>query len=148
MAIEKSAGAVVYRITDAGELSYLLLQPAPGKPWGFPKGKIDAGESEQQAARREIAEEAGLSQVDLDPEFRRLVHYTYHRGRLLVKKDVVYFLARVTTSEIRISWEHVAFCWASYDEAMTQVVYENAHETLRDAHAYLVQQLQSSIREA
>jgi 8-oxo-dGTP pyrophosphatase MutT (NUDIX family) len=137
MAVEKSAGAVVYRKTEDGKVMYLLLQPAPGKPWGFPKGKIDAGETERQAAVREISEEAGLPPVTLDPTFRHVVHYTYRRGRQMVKKDVVYFLARTDTAEIRISWEHVAFRWAALADALTLVAYDNARDTLRAADAFL-----------
>ncbi len=137
MAVEKSAGAVIYRVTEDGSLMYLLLQPAPGKPWGFPKGKLDAGENERQAAVREISEEAGLPAVQLDPHFRHAVHYTYRRGRQLIKKDVTYFLARAHTADVRISWEHVAFRWATLDDALTLVAYDNARDTLHAADAFL-----------
>lgn len=137
MAIEKSAGAVIYRVTEDGNLLFLLLQPATGKPWGFPKGKLNPGESEEESARREIAEEAGLREIDLDPKFRHVVHYTYRRGRTLIKKEVVYFLARAATPEVCLSWEHIAFCWVSFDEALRLVVFENARETLRKVKKFL-----------
>ena len=137
MAKERSAGAVVYRITEDGSLLYLLLQPAEGKPWGFPKGKLDAGESDEVAARREIGEEAGLLDLAFDRGFRHVVHYVYHRGRAMIKKDVVYFLARAHTAHIRISWEHVKFRWSTLEDAMQLLVYESAQETLRLADAYL-----------
>lgn len=129
---------MIYRVTEEGNLLYLLLQAAPGKPWGFPKGKIDAGETDEMAARREISEEAGLPLVEFDADFQHIVHYVYRRGRSLVNKDVVYFLARTTTADINISWEHVAFRWATMADAMTLVYYENARETLRKAHEHLV----------
>jgi 8-oxo-dGTP pyrophosphatase MutT (NUDIX family) len=139
MAREKSAGAVVYRVTEDGNLLYLLLQPAPGKPWGFPKGKLDKGETEEQAARREISEEAGLPAVEFETNFRHVVHYTYRRGRSVVRKDVIYFLAQTMTAEVRISWEHSAYRWATVEDALDLVVYENAQEVLRQAHEHLLQ---------
>lgn len=138
---EKSAGAVVYRITEDGHIVYLLLQATAGKPWGFPKGKINAGETEEAAARREITEEAGLEQVTFDPDFRRIVHYTYRRGRALVKKDVTYFLARVETSEVHLSWEHVAYQWAPFTEALEYAHYENARDLIRIAHRHIQEHL-------
>ncbi|MHB9131076.1 MAG: bis(5'-nucleosyl)-tetraphosphatase [Armatimonadota bacterium] len=141
MAVEKSAGAVVYRVATDGTVLYLLLQASPGKPWGFPKGKIDTGESEEESARREIAEEAGLDSLDIDADFRHVVHYTYRRGRSLVRKEVVYFLTRAHTENIRISWEHVAYRWATLNEALELVVFESARVALRKAYAHLQQHL-------
>ena len=137
MITEKSAGAVVYRNVGDGARLYLLLQPAPGKPWGFPKGKLDPGETDAEAARREIAEEAGLTELTVDPDFRHVVHYFYHRGRVTVKKDVVYFLARVDTDEIHISWEHVAYRWVALEDAWDLVSFENTRDTLRKADDHL-----------
>lgn len=134
---EKSAGAVIYRVSEDGTVMYLLLQAVAGKPWGFPKGKLDRGETEDQAARREIAEESGLTQVTFDPLFRFVVQYTYRIARALVKKEVVYFLASVNTSEIHLSWEHVAYMWAPLEEAIELVHFENARELLLAAHTHL-----------
>lgn len=89
------------------------------------------------AARREIAEEAGLRHIEIDPDFRHVVHYLYRRGRTLVNKDVVYFLARARSARVQISWEHVAFRWATLEEAISLIYYENARETLQDAHQHL-----------
>jgi len=140
MATEKSAGAVVYRLTEDHTLLFLLLQAAPGKPWGFPKGKLDPGETEENAALREIEEETSLNQLVLDEDFRLAIHYNYRRGRKLVKKEVIYFLARAETAEVHISWEHVAFRWASLKEAFELVAYENARDTLRKACTHLIEQ--------
>jgi 8-oxo-dGTP pyrophosphatase MutT (NUDIX family) len=137
MVTERSAGAVVYRKTAEGTLCFLLLQPAHRKPWGFPKGRLDDGENEEQAARREIREESGLTDIDLDIEFHHIIHYSYLRGMITVKKTVTYFLALAHTDLVQISWEHVAYCWATYEEAMALVVFENSRNTLRKAAAYL-----------
>ena len=139
MVKEQSAGAIVYRITEDGNIVYLLLQATAGKPWGFPKGKLNAGETDEAAARREIAEEAGLERLTFDDDFRRVVHYHYRRGRALVRKEVIYFLTRAESPEVHLSWEHVAYQWAPRDEALELVHYENARELLRKAHLHLEQ---------
>jgi 8-oxo-dGTP diphosphatase len=56
--------------------------------WTFPKGKLEQGESWQEAARRELEEEAGL-QVELGDEIGR-TRYRDAQGRA---KEVRYFLA-------------------------------------------------------
>ena len=137
MATERSAGAVVYRITAEGEVRFLLLQSAHGKPWGFPKGKLDAGENEVQAACREIAEESGLTAIELDPDFHVIIHYNYRRGHATIKKTVTYFVALAHTDTVRLSWEHVAYRWATFKEAIGLVNYENARNTLRKACEHL-----------
>lgn len=42
--------------------------------WDMPKGKIDRGETPEQAALREVGEETGLTELQLGP----LVGYTWH----------------------------------------------------------------------
>ena len=65
--VEVSCGAVVYTRRN-GQLLFLLIQSLKGI-WGFPKGHMEAGETETQTALREVLEETGV-QVRLMPEFR------------------------------------------------------------------------------
>ena len=55
-----SAGGII--INKEGEI---VLVEQHGNSWSFPKGGIEAGESELDAAVREIYEETGLKNVDL-----------------------------------------------------------------------------------
>jgi 8-oxo-dGTP pyrophosphatase MutT (NUDIX family) len=126
---------VIYRLTEDGTVLFLLLQPAPGKPWGFPKGKLDRGETDEQAARREVREETGLCDLTFDPAFRHAIHYHFRRGHGVVRKEVSYYLARADADTVRISSEHVAYRWATYRDARELVVFDNARDTLHDAYA-------------
>jgi 8-oxo-dGTP pyrophosphatase MutT (NUDIX family) len=53
------AGAVVFRGND-DQVRYLVVSSSDGANWVLPKGHIDAGESAEIAALRELAEEAGV----------------------------------------------------------------------------------------
>ena len=53
----RSAGGVLARREADGSLSVLLGRRGP--LWRLPKGKLEPGESDEQAAVREIAEETG-----------------------------------------------------------------------------------------
>jgi predicted NUDIX family NTP pyrophosphohydrolase len=63
-----SAGTLLYRRGGA-ELAVLLVHASgwynKKAPWGIPKGLIDAGESAEQAARRETSEETGVTATTL-----------------------------------------------------------------------------------
>lgn len=128
--VEKSAGAVVFY--RGAEIEYLLIRSTY---WEFPKGLIDAKESEGDAARREVLEETGLD-VEFVGEFRKTVQYFYRRKQngALVKKYVVYFLGEAKTRDVRFSWEHQEAQWLPYAQALEMLPYENAREILRQAH--------------
>jgi 8-oxo-dGTP pyrophosphatase MutT (NUDIX family) len=59
---------------------------------GLPKGHLDAGETEQQAATREVREETGV-QAELVRELGE-VRYWYNRDGRPVPKSVVFYLFR------------------------------------------------------
>ena len=57
---EKSCGVLVLRQQE-DELYVVLLRHRFGGHWSFPKGHVEAGESERQTALREVREETGLT---------------------------------------------------------------------------------------
>ena len=63
--------------------------------WDMPKGKIDAGETPEQAAKREVQEETGLENVQLG----KFLGHTYHtyslKGQRVLKKT--WWYAMTTT---------------------------------------------------
>jgi len=65
-----SAGALLYRHRD-GVLEVLLVHPSGAynkkSPYSIPKGLLDPGEDAEQAARREVLEETGVSCGELVP---------------------------------------------------------------------------------
>lgn len=69
--VTESAGGVVLN-----EQGLVLVVSQHGTSWSLPKGHIDPGEDKLAAARREIYEESGISQVDL---MRELGSYERYR---------------------------------------------------------------------
>jgi 8-oxo-dGTP pyrophosphatase MutT (NUDIX family) len=129
---ERSSGFVVYRIEN-GEPVFLLLKSAGDQLWGLAKGKVDPGETDEQAARRELAEEAGMTDFEVRDGFERTVRYNFRRAGKTVEKTVRYFLASVQTGDVRISREHSAFGWFSLEQAREKVVFPNLRQVLEDA---------------
>lgn len=128
---EKSAGAVVFHRGD--ELDYLLIFSTY---WEFPKGLVEAGESETEAAVREVREETGL-EVRLVSGFRHEINYWYRREVSLVKKQVVYLLGEAPNREVTLSHEHREAKWLPFAAARAELVYENARAILDEADDYL-----------
>jgi 8-oxo-dGTP diphosphatase len=81
MAEVRAAGGVVIR-----DGRVLLVHRARYGDWSLPKGKLDPGESWEDAALREVEEETGL-RCELGGEVGR-THYFDSRGR---SKEVRYF---------------------------------------------------------
>ena len=133
MVDERSAGAVVFIANPEPE--YLLLHYTAGH-WDFPKGNIEAGETEKQAAVREIREETGITDVEFIEGFRHIISYRYRKGKRLVNKEVVLFLGVTKTRDVTISHEHIGFAWKSYDGAMQQLTFKNAKNLLTAARQF------------
>ena len=98
---EKSSGGIVYR-KNGGKIEVLLLKWLNSKKeeiYVIPKGHIEAGEVAKDTAVREISEEAGLPQKDLEViKFITKLNYTFTAGHLkdnpLIDKDVYLFLVK------------------------------------------------------
>jgi 8-oxo-dGTP pyrophosphatase MutT (NUDIX family) len=80
--------------------------------WDMPKGKIDPGETPEQAAIREVQEETGLQQLTLG----RLIHESWHtytqKGERILKRTYWYHMETTDTQVVpqteedieRIEW--------------------------------------------
>lgn len=128
---EFSAGAVVYR-SERGVPKYLVLHYAAGH-WDFPKGKIEEGETEKQAALREIFEETGIRVNGFGPGFSRAVRYFFTRGGKKVFKRAIFFVAETSSKRVRLSDEHVGFAWLGLKAAEKRLTYGNARKVLEAA---------------
>lgn len=131
---EVSSGGVVFRRFADGP-KYLLILDGHGN-WGFPKGHEEAGESAEQAARREIQEETGLTALTLHAALPAL-GWTFRSGRTPVRKRCNYFLFECAVGETCPQRdEGITRCvWFSYQDATQNLTFANASELLEEAAA-------------
>ena len=83
----RAAGGVVRRRSKNGRADYALVHRPSYDDWSLPKGKLDPGETDEEAAQREVEEETGVRArllTELSP-----TRYPDRKGRM---KQVRYWL--------------------------------------------------------
>lgn len=129
---EFSAGVIVYYtevINDQKVRIYLLLNYRRGY-WDFAKGKLEKGETNLQAAVRELKEETGLKAHIFDGFEQSLTYMFKDPNGELVQKTVTYFVGKSSTKEITLSTEHLSSKWLPLKEAMQELTYTNSQQML------------------
>jgi 8-oxo-dGTP diphosphatase len=119
--IVRAAGGVVVR---DGEV--LLVHRPKYDDWTFPKGKADEGESDEDAALREVEEETGLH-CSLGRELPTTA-YTDSRGR---PKVVRYWLMYPTGGWFETTPEVDGIAWLSLEAAAERLSYDRDLTVLR-----------------
>lgn len=137
MEIKRSCGAVVFT-RDSGTYKYVIIRSVEGF-CGFPKGHVEAGETDQQTALREIREETGLEVTLLDGFVTTDEHPHIREGRPPVMKQMIYFLGEFTGQAPRPQETEVSeILLLTYEEAMAAFEYESTKRILTEAHEFLM----------
>lgn len=111
---QKSCGAVVFKRGNGG-LKILCLFQRRSQTYSVPKGHMEAFETEEQTAKREIKEEIGIS-VGFVPDFKETIRYNIPNGK---QKTVVLFLAE-STQQLKIDSREIEnHLWLTPEEAKT-----------------------------
>ena len=135
MITEHSCGAVVFTRV-AGAIRYVIIRSHEGI-CGFPKGHIEAGESEEACALREIREETGLT-VSLVGGFRTETSHPFKKNGEERIKHVVFFLAEYEGQELHAQESELSgIALVGYEDAMAALQYEDARGVLAKANAYI-----------
>lgn len=122
----RAAGGVVVREGDDGPEVAVVYRPRYGD-WSFPKGKLDPGETSEDAALREVREETGLV-CKLGAELAS-ARYTDQHGRA---KVVRYWLMTVVSDPgFEPNDECDELRWLPVAAAADLLTYERDRELLR-----------------
>ena len=130
-----SAGGVAYRDVD-GNIEIAIILTHPEHRWQLPKGMIDAGETEEQAALREVREEAGIGTELIGPIDRTEYWFMADRDgvRSRFHKYVHWFLLKYLSGDVSQHDHEVAEArWATVDKALELLVFKNEREVVQKA---------------
>ncbi len=134
MLFEYSAGAFIYKIIE-GKVFLLFLRSSRNN-MDVPKGHIEKGETVEEAATREIKEEAGLT-VTFLPYFRESTQYFFVEDGDRIMKKVYFFIANITNEKVEISKEHKAYSWLDKEEAIREMKFKDMKERIPRIYDYI-----------
>jgi len=90
-----------------------------GDKWDLPKGRIEKGESIEETALREVEEECGIQQLQLDPFLVTTYHIFFTKNESRLKKTYWYLMSTTNKKELTPQLE----------EGITIAEFKNAEET-------------------
>ena len=135
MVYEKSCGAVVFTVIN-NEIKYLLIRNLTGI-YGFPKGHVEQGETEEQTALREVFEETGVA-VSLVPGFKTVDEHPIPQKENTIKQ-IVYFLGKYSNQEFRYQKEELTDALlVDYETAITLFQFDSSKRILTAANNFLL----------
>jgi len=122
-----SYGVIPFYKNERGEYEALLiLQSRLGpKVWGFPKGTPEKGESPVETARREVCEEIGCTELDIQEEVSATESYVFTElDGSVIEKRVTYFPAFLKSKKVIPQETEVDdYVWCFVEDAKEKITY-------------------------
>jgi 8-oxo-dGTP pyrophosphatase MutT (NUDIX family) len=134
-----SAGGVAFRANKT-EIEIAIIAVNPSLRWQLPKGLIDEGETAEQAALREVSEEAGI-ECELSEKIETVEYWyfaTQKGARVRFHKFVHFFLMKYVSGAPENHDHEVAEArWVSIDKAIEMLAFKSEKETVRMAKSLI-----------
>lgn len=132
---QTSAGGVAFR-RQGEQTEVALILVGPRARWQLPKGAVDAGETNEQAAQREVREEAGVETEMLDLLDR--IEFWFYAGnygqKARIHKFVFFFLMRYISGDVSDHDHEVTEArWVEIEQAVNMLAFESEKAILRKA---------------
>lgn len=127
---DASYGVIPLFKNDAGVWEVLVIhQYGSGGDayWGFPKGHAEHGEVPVATARRELAEETGITGIEIDEAKTFALRYSFVHGDTHVEKTATFFIGVVSGKEMTLQAEELKDArWCTLTEARELLTHEGA----------------------
>jgi 8-oxo-dGTP pyrophosphatase MutT (NUDIX family) len=119
----RAAGGIVTRPAAPRRFEVACIYRESRGDWTFPKGKLDPGETFEQAALREVEEETGLRCRVL--RFAGTTSYTHRKGR---PKIVAYYLMEVDEGDFAPNDEVDELVWLPLESVRDHLTWDRDRE--------------------
>lgn len=132
-----AAGGVVVQFDqrdEAGDRVLVLRRPSRDEV-RLPKGHIKKGESPYDAARREVTEESGYSDLEGIADLGvQVVEFSY-QGMHVVRDEHYYLMGLCTSLQVEREPTDHQFIpdWLTWDQALAELSFPAEHEWVRRA---------------
>ena len=134
-----SAGGVAFR-NSQGSSEVAIIQTSGEGRWQLPKGIVDPGETPEQAALREVREEAGID-CELVEKIDSIDYWYVDRWGsepVRVHKYVHFFLMKYVSGDIADHDHEVEQVrWAGLDEAYEVLAFADEKSVVKKAKNFL-----------
>ncbi len=116
---------------EKGEYLFIFRR----KKWDLPKGKLDEGETIEECALREVAEETGLTNVKLEKFMLHTWHSYSERGQRILKQGSWYYMTGSSAQKLVPQTEEdiEEIMWLS--KAEWALVLQNTFQSIKDVLA-------------
>lgn len=121
-----AAGGLIWRIGEAGRVELAVCYRPHREDWSFPKGKLEPGESFEEASEREVFEETGFRCHR--GSYVGFITYIDRKDR---PKVVAYWLMQVASGEFVANEEVAELRWVNVDEATALVTYDRDRDVIQ-----------------
>jgi 8-oxo-dGTP pyrophosphatase MutT (NUDIX family) len=133
--LQISAGGVAFQ-GDGGHVKVALISVGDDNRWQLPKGLVDKGESTEDAAIREVREEAGINTKVVDRIDK--IEYWYlsnEQGRRVRYHKFVYFyLLRYESGDVNDHDHEVNEArWVEIEDAIEMLAFDSERKIMKRA---------------
>lgn len=126
--VEQRVGGIIFRRND-GQLEYLFVTSKSNQDkWIFPAGHVEEGETLEEAARREVLEEAGVEADTISPLGN--FQFFWYRENKKVLIDTCLFLMKYTRT-VTINPEERQVRFFNYHQAITLNLWDETRTFLK-----------------
>lgn len=127
---ERSCGGVVFYESEGKCEVILICSNFKGRMlWTFPKGHMEAGETEKETALREIKEEVGLD-TEIIGDFKEKTEFSCRENVII---EASYFAAKASSKNaVAQEGEVEYFAWLDFDSATQTLTFDCDKRVLRE----------------
>jgi 8-oxo-dGTP pyrophosphatase MutT (NUDIX family) len=133
--LQFSAGGVAFRKQD-GQVEVALISVGGDNRWQLPKGLVDKGESTEDAAIREVREEAGID-TEIVTRIDKVEYWYFWKEngqRIRYHKFVYFYLLRYKAGDVRDHDHEVNEArWLDIDDAIEMLAFDDEKKIMEKA---------------
>lgn len=133
--LQISSGGVAFRAQD-GRIDVALISVGENSRWQLPKGLVDKGESTEDAAVREVREEAGIN-TEIAARIDKVEYWYFWKEegqRVRYHKFVYFYLLRYKSGDVRNHDHEVNEArWVDIDDAIKMLAFDSEKKIVEKA---------------